>query len=96
MEPLITHRSNVIMLVEETHRSQYGDLGIFMRSAMPNASMFGLIGTPLELSDRHTPKAFGKEITPDKFERYMDRYSIEDAIRDGATKPIHYEVRLTD
>ena len=63
---------------------------------MPNASMFGLTGTPIELSDRHTPKAFGKEIGPDRFERYMDRYSIEDSIRDGATKPIHYEVRLTD
>ena len=96
MEPLMTDRSNVIMLVDEAHRSQYGDLGIFMRSAMPNASMFGLTGTPLELGDRHTPKAFGREITPDKFERYMDRYSIEDAIRDGATKRIHYEIRLTD
>jgi len=96
MEPLMTNRPNVIMLVDEAHRTQYGDLGIFMRSAMPNASMFGLTGTPIELSDRHTPKAFGKEIGPDRFERYMDRYSIEDSIRDGATKPIHYEIRLTD
>jgi len=96
MEPLMTNRPNVILLVDEAHRTQYGDLGIFMRSAMPNASMFGLTGTPIELSDRHTPKAFGKEIGPDRFERYMDRYSIEDSIRDGATKPIHYEIRLTD
>ncbi len=96
MEPLMTNRPNVIMLVDEAHRSQYGDLGVFMRSAMPNASMFGLTGTPIELSDRHTPKAFGKEIGPDRFERYMDRYSIGDSIRDGQTKPIHYEIRLTD
>jgi type I restriction enzyme R subunit len=96
MESLMTSRTNVIMLVDEAHRSQYGDLGVFMRSAMPNASMFGLTGTPIELNDRHTPKAFGREIGPDRFERYMDRYSIEDSIRDGATKPIHYEVRLTD
>lgn len=96
METEMTDRANVIMLVDEAHRSQYGDLGIFMRSAMPNASMFGLTGTPIELSDRHTPKAFGKEISPDTFERYMDKYSIEDAIRDGATKPIVYEIRLTD
>jgi len=96
MEPLMTDRRNVIMLVDEAHRTQYGDLGIFMRSAMPNASMFGLTGTPIELSDRHTPKTFGKEIALDRFERYMDRYSIEDSIRDGATKPIHYEIRLTD
>ena len=96
MEAEMTDRSNVIMLVDEAHRSQYGDLGVFMRSAMPNASMFGLTGTPIELSDRHTPKSFGKEIAPDTYERYMDRYSIGDAIRDGATKPIVYEVRLTD
>ena len=96
IEPEMTGRSNVIVLVDEAHRSQYGDLGVFMRTAMPNASMFGFTGTPIELGDRHTPRAFGKEIVEDQFERYMDRYSIEDSIRDGATKPIHYEVRLTD
>jgi type I restriction enzyme R subunit len=96
MEPLMTSRANVVMLVDEAHRTQYGDLGIFMRSAMPNASVFGLTGTPIELNDRHTPRSFGKEIGPDRFERYIDRYRIEDSIRDGATKPIHYEIRLTD
>jgi type I restriction enzyme, R subunit len=96
IEPEMTSRANVIVLVDEAHRTQYGDLGVFMRTAMPNASMFGFTGTPIELSDRHTPRAFGKEHAQDQFERYMDRYSIEDSIRDGATKPIHYEVRLTD
>jgi type I restriction enzyme R subunit len=96
IEPEMTARSNVIVLVDEAHRTQYGDLGVFMRTAMPNASMFGFTGTPIELSDRHTPRAFGKEVAPDQFERYMDRYSIGDAVRDGATKPIHYDVRLTD
>jgi type I restriction enzyme R subunit len=96
MQAELSSRSDIVMLVDEAHRSQYGDLGVFMRSAMPNASMFGLTGTPIELSDRHTPRAFGCEIGPDRFERYMDRYSIGDSIRDGATKPIHYEVRLTD
>lgn len=96
IEPEMTARANVIVLVDEAHRTQYGDLGVFMRTAMPNASMFGFTGTPIELGDRHTPRAFGKEVAQDKYERYMDRYSIEDSIRDGATKPIHYEVRLTD
>jgi type I restriction enzyme, R subunit len=96
MEPVMTNRANVIMLVDEAHRSQYGDLGIFMRSAMPNASMFGLTGTPIELDDRNTPRTFGKEIAPDRFERYLDHYSIADSIRDRQTKEIHYEVRLTD
>lgn len=96
IEPEMTDRANVIVLVDEAHRTQYGDLGVFMRSAMPNASMFGFTGTPIELSDRHTPRAFGRELAEDRFERYMDRYSIADSLHDGATKPIHYEVRLTD
>lgn len=96
IEPEMTARANVIVLVDEAHRTQYGDLGVFMRTAMPNASMFGFTGTPIELADRHTPRAFGREVRQDQFERYMDRYSIEDSIRDGATKPIHYEVRLAD
>ena len=96
IEPEMTARSNVIVLVDEAHRTQYGDLGVFMRTAMPNAAMFGFTGTPIELNDRHTPRSFGKETAEDTYERYMDRYSIEDSIRDGATKPIHFEVRLTD
>jgi type I restriction enzyme R subunit len=89
-------RSNVVMLIDEAHRSQYGDLGTFMEAAVPNASRFGLTGTPLELSDRNTPRVFGQAVGKDSYERYMDRYDIEDSIRDGATKPIHYQVRLTD
>lgn len=96
MEKELSKRPNIIMLVDEAHRTQYGDLGIFMRSAMPNASLFGMTGTPLELDDRNTPRAFGKQLDGDRYERYMDRYSIEDSLRDGATKPIHYEVRMTD
>jgi len=96
MQEELSKRPNIIMLVDEAHRTQYGDLGIFMRSAMPNASLFGLTGTPLELDDRNTPRAFGKQLDSDRYERYMDRYSIEDSLKDGATKPIHYEVRMTD
>lgn len=96
MQVELSKRSNIVMLVDEAHRTQYGDLGIFMRSAMPNASLFGLTGTPLELDDRNTPRAFGRKLEEDRFERYMDRYSIENSLRDGATKPIHYEVRITD
>lgn len=96
MQAELSSRPNIIMLVDEAHRSQYGDLGIFMRSAMPNASMFGLTGTPLELNDRNTPKSFGRKFNEDEYERYMDRYGIEDALKDKAIKPIHYEVRMTD
>lgn len=89
-------RRNIIVMADEAHRTQYGDLGVFMRSAIPNAARFGMTGTPLELNDRHTPRAFGRVVGEDLYERYMDRYSIEESIKDGATKEIHYEVRLTD
>jgi type I restriction enzyme R subunit len=97
MQPELSTRPNIIMLVDEAHRSQYGDLGIFMRSAMPQASMFGLTGTPLELSDRNTPRTFGRQLDEDRYERYMGRpYTIADSIRDGTTKELRYEIRMTD
>ena len=67
MQVEISKRANIVMLVDEAHRTQYGDLGIFMRSAMPNASLFGLTGTPLELDDRNTPRAFGRKLGEDRF-----------------------------
>src|SRR5439155_50911 len=89
------------MLVDEAHRTQYGQIAIDMRKLLPNASMFGFTGTPLELDDRNTPVAFGQEQGKDVagheiFERYMDRYSIADALRDRATVPIRWQARMTD
>ena len=94
-------RSDVVMLVDEAHRTQYGQIAIDMRKLLPNASMFGFTGTPLELDDRNTPVAFGQEQGKDVagheiFERYMDRYSIADALRDRATVPIRWQARMTD
>lgn len=89
-------RANMIMLVDEAHRTQYGEFAMNMRAAIPNASLFGFTGTPLELNDRNTPVAFGRELEADRYERYMDRYSIADAIRDGATIPISFEPRVTE
>lgn len=96
MDAELSSRRNIIMLVDEAHRTQYGNFGIFMRSAMPNASIFGLTGTPLELKDRNTMVSFGKQLGPERFERYMDKYTNADSIRDGATLKIHFEPRLTD
>jgi type I restriction enzyme R subunit len=95
------NRSDVIMMVDEAHRTQYGELAIGMRKLLPQASMFGFTGTPLELDDRNTPVAFGQEQGKDAsgqevFERYLDRYSIADALRDRATVPIRWEPRMTD
>lgn len=90
-------RSNVIVLVDEAHRTQEGDLGNAMRYALKEASLFGFTGTPIELNDRNTPRAFGRELSTDDtgvttFERYLEpRYSITDSIRDGATLRLMWE-----
>jgi type I restriction enzyme R subunit len=90
-------RSNVIVLVDEAHRTQEGDLGNAMRYVLKEASLFGFTGTPIELDDRNTPRAFGRELSTDDtgvttFERYLEpRYSITDSIRDGATLRLMWE-----
>ncbi len=81
-------RSNIILMVDEAHRTQEGDLGRRMRNALPNAFLFGLTGTPINRTDRNTYWAFGAD-EDDK--GYMSRYSFQDSIRDGATLPLHFE-----
>ena len=84
-------RSNIVVLVDEAHRTQEGDLGRKMREALPNAFLFGLTGTPINKRDRNTFWAFGAE----EDERgYLSRYGFEESIRDGATLPLHFEPRL--
>jgi type I restriction enzyme, R subunit len=85
--------SNIIVMVDEAHRTQEGDLGRQMREALPNAFLFGLTGTPINKRDRNTFYAFGAE--EDK-SGYMDRYSFQDSIRDGATLPLKFEARLVE
>ena len=64
-----------------------------MREALPNAFLFGLTGTPINRADRNTFYAFGAEIDENG---YMSRYGLNDSIRDGATKELHFEPRLVD
>ena len=90
---LLNERDNVIVLVDEAHRTQEGDLGRKMRDALPNAFLFGLTGTPINRADKNTFYAFGAE---EDANGYMSRYSFEDSIRDGATKELHFEPRLVD
>jgi type I restriction enzyme R subunit len=97
-EPL-TERSNVVVIADEAHRSQYGfkakvdastgevsyGFAKYMRDALPNASFIGFTGTPIEADDVNTPAVFGN---------YIDIYDISRAVEDGATVPIYYESRL--
>ena len=56
---MLNQRENIIALVDEAHRTQEGDLGRKMRTALPNAFLFGLTGTPINQRDRNTFFAFG-------------------------------------
>lgn len=92
-EGVLNDRENIIVLVDEAHRTQEGDLGMKMRAALPNAFLFGLTGTPINRRDRNTFYAFGA----DEDDRgYMSRYGFEESIRDGATLPLHFEPRLVE
>ena len=87
-EGRLNDRSNVIVMVDEAHRTQEGDLGRKMREALPNAFLFGLTGTPINKRDRNTFWAFGAD---EDDGGYMSRYSFQDSIRDHATLPLHFE-----
>jgi type I restriction enzyme R subunit len=89
----LNQRDNIILMVDEAHRTQEGDLGEKMRLALPNAFFFGLTGTPINRTDKNTFHTFGA--MEDKA-GYMSRYSFSDSIRDGATLPLHFEAVPVD
>lgn len=92
-EGVLNERDNIIVMVDEAHRTQEGDLGRKMRTALPNAFLFGLTGTPINRTDHNTFYAFGAE--EDTYS-YMSRYGFEESIRDGATKELHFEPRMLE
>lgn len=97
--PKLTDRTNVVVIADEAHRSQYGlravldrKTGIYkygfakhLRDALPGATFVGFTGTPVESADKDTRAVFGD---------YVSVYDIQDAVDDGATVPIYYESRL--
>lgn len=89
--PNMNRRENIIVMVDEAHRTQEGDLGRKMRAALPNAFLFGLTGTPINKADKNTFWAFG---APEDSNGYMSRYTFQESIRDNATLPLHFEPRL--
>jgi len=86
-------RDNIIVLVDEAHRTQEGSLGEKMRWALPNAFFFGLTGTPISGLEKNTFKLFGAPNDPG---RYLNRYSYKQSIRDEATLPVKFEPRLVE
>lgn len=85
--PMLSDATNIFVLADEAHRTQYGGLAANMRKALPNACLFGFTGTPIDKNDRSTLSTFGS---------YIDTYTIDQAVADGATVPIFYEGRLAE
>ena len=79
---------DVLIMVDEAHRTQYGILGARMSQALPNATLIGFTGTPIDRGfQRSTMRRFGSLI---------DSYTIPQSVADGATVPIIYEARLAE
>lgn len=87
----IPNSANWIVLVDECHRTQEKDLGAFLQATLPDAHFYGLTGTPIKSTDKDTYARFSIA-----GEGYLDKYGIDDAVRDGATVPILYEGRKAD
>ncbi len=96
-EPLCD-RGNVVVMVDEAHRGQYGltekmdasgkvtvGAALVVRKALPNASYIGFTGTPISLEDRNTREIFGD---------YIDVYDMTQSVEDESTKPVYYESRV--
>jgi len=81
---VLTTKSNVIVLCDEAHSSQYRQMAKNMRDGLPNATFIGFTGTPIDKEDRSTPRTFGS---------YIDKYNLQQAVEDGATVKIIYEGR---
>jgi type I restriction enzyme R subunit len=92
-------RDNFFVLIDEAHRSTGGDLGNYLMGALPNATLIGFTGTPIDKTaqGRGTFKTFGR----DDPEWYLDKYSIRESIEDGTTLKLRHtlapgEIRVPD
>jgi type I restriction enzyme R subunit len=83
--PILSERSNVVVISDEAHRSQYADFARNLRNALPNATRIGFTGTPIETDRKSTSLTFGD---------YISVYDISRAVEDGATVRIYYEGRI--
>ena len=82
--PVLSERSDVIVITDEAHRSQYSELAANMRRALPNAAFIGFTGTPLMAGEERTREVFGD---------YVSIYNFAQSVADGATVPLFYEGR---
>lgn len=83
--PVLSERSDIIVITDEAHRSQYDQLAANMRRALPNAAFIGFTGTPLIAGQ--------EERTREVFGDYVSIYNFAQSVADGATVPLYYEAR---
>jgi len=83
----VSERSNIIVITDEAHRSQYDTLANNMRNALPNASFLGFTGTPLIVGEERTKRVFGD---------YVSIYDFRQSVEDKATVPLYYENRIPE
>ena len=85
--PVLTTRDDVIVLVDEAHRTEYADLAENMRTGLPNANFIAFTGTPLLGAKRLTNQWFGN---------YVSIYDFKQSVDDGSTVPLFYSRRVTE
>lgn len=86
--PVLTDRRNVLVVVDEAHRSHYDDLDGYaahLRKALPGATFIAFTGTPISSAERDTRQVFGS---------YIHTYDLTRAVEDGATVPVYFETRI--
>ncbi len=83
--PVLSDRSDIIVITDESHRSQYDALALNMRTGLPNAAFIAFTGTPLIAGEEKTRQVFGD---------YVSVYNFKQSVEDGATVPLYYENRV--
>lgn len=91
--PLLNERDNIVVMVDEAHRTQEGNLRLTMRAALPNATLIAFTGTPIAELGRNTFATFGDEGDPG---RTLHAYGTDQSIADGTTVPIHVSPRKVE
>ncbi len=85
--PVLSERSDIIVITDEAHRTQYDTFALNMRTALPNASFIAFTGTPLIAGEEKTKEVFGD---------YVSIYNFKESVDDEATVPLHYENRIPE
>ncbi len=85
--PVLSTRSDIIVITDEAHRSQYDIFAANMRSALPNAAFIGFTGTPLMAGEERTKEVFGD---------YVSVYNFKESVDDENTVPLYYENRIPE